>query len=186
MQVRLIDHHGGNLGLMTFEEARKIASSQNFYIVNVTTNITPPVYRIMHSKRSEKELPGEFGKGTKPIKKVKEHELRFGVNIEEHDVGVKVRRLREFLDKKQRVKISVIWKKRIMVDPVLGEELIRHIHERVADISNMDVTPFAVTGRQMFGYFNPIRSQEKKIEHNSEEQTEKEIKHSTKKEKKRT
>jgi len=116
----------------------------------------------------------------KKIKKVKEHELRFGANIEEHDVGVKVRRLRLFLEKKQRVKITVIWKKRNLVDPVLGEELIRHIYERVEDLSNMDVTPPAISGRQIFAYFNPIRSQEKKIEQ-SEEQTEKEIKHDTKK-----
>jgi translation initiation factor IF-3 len=82
-------------------------------------------------------------------------ELKFHVNIHEHDLGTKLTHAREFLNKGYRLKITLQFRAREMAHPELGDVLMERITEELAELGSVDSKP-KLLGRNMGMSISPI------------------------------
>lgn len=139
--VRLISVDGSQLGIVPTHEALGAASEEGLDLVEVSPDADPPVCRIMDYGKfkyeASKKGQGARKKGTGF--QVKEIKLR--PHTEEHDLGFKIRNLKKFLDKKNRVKVTVIFRGREIVYKKAGAELLQRVAEEVTEIGTIEQPP---------------------------------------------
>ena len=116
--------------------------------MEVASNVAPPVCRIMdYSKyKYEQEKKKKLAKKKQHVTHIKE--IRFKVRIEEHDYQVKVKHIKEFLSKKDKVRVSLRFRGRENAHKELGEELFNKIAGDVAALGEMEAPP-KMMGRTM-------------------------------------
>lgn len=127
-EIRLLDENGEMLGLFVVKEAIRMAQNKNMDLIEISPNSTPPVCKI-----------GDFGKlkydaqkkQADERKKNKIHdvkEVKFGVNIAQHDYEVKINHITTFIDNGHAVKVSCTVRGR---DRAYGRDRIRPLFERI-------------------------------------------------------
>lgn len=139
--MRLIAVDGSQLGIVGIQEALEAAIEQGMDLVEVAGNSDPPVCRIMDygkfKYQTSKREQGARKKGK--VFQVKEIKLR--PHTEEHDLGFKIRNLKKFLEKKNRVKVTVIFRGRELAYKSVGAELLRRVAEEVMDVGTVEQPP---------------------------------------------
>jgi len=112
--------------------------------VEVAPNTDPPVCRIMdYSKyKYEQEKKRKLAKKKQHITHIKE--VRFKPRIEEHDYQVKLKHIKEFLENKDKVRVSLRFRGREMAHKELGFELINRIANDVSALGEMESRPKAM------------------------------------------
>ena len=138
-RIRLIDEHGNQIGIVPTHEGLRIAQQRNLDLVEVAPQADPPVCRILDYSKFKYQQE----KREKEAKKKKVHfkEIRFKPRIEEHDYQVKLRALRKFLEKGDRVRIRIWFRGREMVHPEMGDNLIKRLLQDVEDIASVEKPP---------------------------------------------
>jgi translation initiation factor IF-3 len=164
-EVRVIDQHGGQLGVMTPAAAIAMAREREADLVEIVPNATPPVCKIINFGKFKYELAKKD-----KIQKKHQHvsllkELRFHPNTDVHDFDFKARHARRFLSDGHKVKATVVFKGREITYKEKGEVLLARVLERLADVSKVDQAPH-MEGRSMIMILSPERK--KKVEVKSE------------------
>ena len=110
-------------------------------MVEVSANSDPPVCRIMdYGKfRYETSKRGKDARKKSRASQLKEIKLR--PHTEEHDLGVKIKSLRKFLEKKDRVKVTVFYRGREMAYVDQGITLLERVAKEVEDLGSVDQQP---------------------------------------------
>ena len=134
----MISAEGKQIGIVSLKEALVGAREQNLDLVEVAPSADPPVCRIMNYGKLRYEA-AKKGKGKTRSQHLKEVKLR--PLTAEHDVGVKIRNIRRFLDSGDRVKVSMIFRGRERMHTNLGLDLLNHIIKQIEDIGVVDVAP---------------------------------------------
>ena len=156
-KVRLIESTGEMIGVVSIEEARRRAQSQDLDLVLISNNPENPVCRIMdHGKflfeQSKKE------KDAKKRQKVTEvKEIGMKLTIEDHDLEVKAKSVRRFLTDGDRVKVLVKFRGREMTYQNQGYALMKKFVEVVGDCGQVD-RPAKMEGRNMVCYLAPKKN----------------------------
>jgi len=153
-EVRLIDVDGSPLGIMPVKEAQKIANSKDLDLVKVAPKANPPVCRIMDYGKYLFELSKKEKEAKKNQKIINVKEVWVKPKIEEHDFNFKVKNARKFLEKGDKVKISVRFRGRELNYTSLGEEVLKKFAEAVSDVGEVEKKP-KLEGRSMIMYINP-------------------------------
>lgn len=84
-EVRVIDQDGNMVGILSLDEALKIASEANLDLVNVSPNANPPVCKVLDFGKYQYELQKKEKQSKKNQKQIQVKEVRLSVSIEEHD-----------------------------------------------------------------------------------------------------
>jgi len=139
--VRLVDDDGEQLGVKEIREAARIAEEKGLDLVEVSPNTVPPVCRIMDygKYRFEQEKKKKTAKKKQHIVQIKE--IRFKIRIEEHDYQFKIKHIKEFLEKKDKVRVSLRFKGREMAHQELGEVLMNRVANDLAAWGEIDSNP---------------------------------------------
>jgi len=135
----VVDEDGKQLGIMSVSEALKIAREKNLDLVEVAPNANPPVCRIMDFGKFKYELARkekEAKKNQKIASEVKEIKIR--PNIEEHDYQVKLRKIREFLEKGYKVRLIILFKGRQLIYNEWGDKLLERILQDISDLGTAE------------------------------------------------
>jgi translation initiation factor IF-3 len=137
-QVRLIDSNGEQIGIVSTRDALKMASEKGFDLVEISPTAKPPVCKIMDYGKYKYEL----NKKAKTAKK-KQHivhlkEMRLRPKIEEHDYQFKLKHVREFLEKGNKVKIYVEFRGREMAHQELGQRIIQRLEEDLKNLGTIE------------------------------------------------
>ncbi len=153
-EIRLIGEDGAQLGIMSAEEALKIADEQALDLVKIAPNSVPPVCRIMDygKYRFEQAKREKDAKRNQHVVEIKE--IRMSPSIGENDFNVKLKNAVKFLNDGDRVKVGVRFKGREMAHTEIGEELLRKFAEGCADVAVMDKNP-KLEGRNMAMFLSP-------------------------------
>ncbi len=140
-KVRLIDDEGNQLGVVDTREALDKAKEAELDLVEVAPDIDPPVCRIMdYSKyKYEQEKKRKIAKKKQHVVHVKE--VRFKARIEEHDYQVKIKHIKEFLEKKDKVRVSLRFRGREMAHKEFGVELLNRVANDVSASGEMEAEP---------------------------------------------
>ncbi|OGV55648.1 MAG: translation initiation factor IF-3 [Lentisphaerae bacterium GWF2_52_8] len=153
-QVRVVGADGEQHGVVTFDDARRLAKEAKLDLVLVAETSTPPVCRIM-----------DFGKlryeQKKKVKDQKKHQLaqklkevKFRVSIDEHDFGYKIEHSIEFLSKGCKLKITLMFRGREMAHQEIGFDLMKRIITTLAEHGTPESEP-KLFGRNIVVNFNP-------------------------------
>ena len=140
-EVRLVTRDGNKI--VKFTEALRMAELENLDLVCVSNESNPPVCRIQDYKKILFESKKARSKKPKKVSVLKE--IQFKVNISEHDIQTKLKNVRKFLERGDKVKISIRLKGRERENPLRGEELLKRILEEVDAKSSRIPGPQIIT-----------------------------------------
>lgn len=142
--------------MVSLTEALNTARDANLDLVEIVADAKPPVCKIMDYKRylyDQKQKAKEAKKNQKQTQ-VKEIKLRPGT--EEADYQVKLRKIVEFLEDKDKVKVSIRFRGREMAHQEIGKAQLERIIADTADIASVEQAP-KVEGRQMGMLLGPVK-----------------------------
>ena len=141
-EVRTIDADGKTqLGILPLTDALRRAQQLGLDLVEIAANAQPPVCRIMDFGKFRYEQARKERESRKHHHATKVKELKFHANISEHDYGVKLRHIREFLQESIRVKISLFFRGREMAHMDIGQALMKRLLHDCADIGHAEMDP---------------------------------------------
>ena len=133
-EIRVIDADGNQLGVMAPYDAIKKAREQNLDLVEISPNAAPPVCRIMDYGKYLYEQEKKERAAKKNQKQIVLKEVKFSVNVDEHDYVTKRNHVLRFLGEGDKVKASLRFRGREMAHQNLGRDvldrLIREIGEK--------------------------------------------------------
>jgi len=137
-QVRLISGTGEQLGIMSTRDAFDIASKDGLDLVEVAPNADPPVCRIMDYGKYKYEASKKDQEARKKTKAFQLKEIKFRPHTDEHDLNYKIRNLIKFLEKKNRVKLTVMYRGREYAYQEAGIELLNKVAEEVQEYASIE------------------------------------------------
>jgi translation initiation factor IF-3 len=157
--VRIVDEDGQQVGVMPIEEALQRAEDAGLDLIEVAASASPPVCRIaaLGKFRFEQDKRARDAKKHQHVSEVKEVRLR--PRTDEHDLQVRVRAARRFLEEGHKVKVEVRFRGREASHPEVAREQIASIAEGVADIAMVERAP-SLEGRTMFAILARGRAQQ--------------------------
>lgn len=141
------------LGVMRLEEAIRKARSMGLDLVEIAPNAQPPVCRIVDFGKFRYDLSKQDKDKKTTAGKVKE--VKFRVNIDEHDYLTKVRHAEDFLDKGNKVKVHLQFRGREMAHQELGMQVVQRVRVDLAGMAHVDMEPKLV-GRAIAMTLSPL------------------------------
>ena len=156
-EVRVIGADGQQLGIMSSEEALKIAAGQELDLILIAPQAKPPVCRIMDYSKFRYEQARKEREAKKKQKTVEVKEIRFSPNIDTNDLNTKSNNARKFLEKGNRVKVTLRFRGREMAHINATKGVLDEFAATLADIANVD-KPAKLEGRNMSIVLAPKKS----------------------------
>jgi translation initiation factor IF-3 len=157
----VIDPNGEQLGIMRTGEALKLANEYGLDLVEITPNGKPPVCRIMDFGKFKYDQEKKKKEQKKHQVQTKLKEVKFRVNVGEHDYDTKMRNLRKFIEHGDRVKISLMFRGRENAHRELGFEVMQRVIQDTVDITTVDQAP-RLQGRFVTAILVPKKSKKTK------------------------
>lgn len=156
-RVRLIDQDGAQVGIVNIDEALITARKAAMDLVEISPNVDPPVCRIMdygkyvfdHGKRKSQQK--------KHQRQIQVKEIKFRPVTDIGDFRIKMRKINEFLERGDRVKVSLRFRGREVQHQELGMELINRVKadlpanavvEQEAKMEGRQITMLIATGKK--------------------------------------
>ena len=153
-EIRLIGNEGEQLGIMSAEEALRIAAERDLDLVKIAPGSNPPVCKIMDYGKYRFEQAKKEKDAKKNQRVIEIKEIRMSPGIGDNDFNTKLKNGQKFLNDGNRVKVSVRFRGREMAHTDIGEVLLRNFAEKCADIANLDKAP-KLEGRNMSMFLSP-------------------------------
>ena len=153
-EVRLIGDQGEQLGIMSAQEALKIAVERELDLVKIAPGSNPPVCKVMDYGKFRFEQAKKEKEAKKNQRVIEIKEIRMSPGIGENDFSTKLKNGQKFLNDGDRVKVSVRFRGREMAHTEIGEQLLKDLAAKCADIATLDKNP-KLEGRNMSMFLSP-------------------------------
>jgi translation initiation factor IF-3 len=136
-EVRVIGTNGEQLGIMSSKEAQVLAKEQGVDLVEIAANANPPVVKIIDWGKYQYQKMKEEAKNRKKAREKQSElkQMKIGLKISDNDLNIKVRKMREFLEDGDRVKILIVFRGREMAHKEIGQELLDKVLALMEDIA---------------------------------------------------
>jgi len=139
--VRVVADDGEQLGILSTEEAIEIAHNSGLDLVEVAPTERPPVCRIMDHGKFKYEQKKRKNKNRAHAHHGRTKEIRIRPKTGDHDIDFKVNHAREFLEHKDKVTISVIFRGRELAHMEEGRRVLNGFIDRLDDIAKVETPP---------------------------------------------
>lgn len=133
---------------MPISEALNIARDQGYDLAEISPGAEPPVCKLLDWGKYLYEQDKQAAKNRKKQRTIEVKQIRMGLKIGQHDIEVKQRAARKFLEAGNKVKLTARFKGREMARPDLGEVVLMKFFENLSDIATIEQKP-SMTGRDM-------------------------------------
>ncbi len=147
--VRLIDEEGGQLGVVPVEEALQIAQSRGLDLVEVAPDARPVVCRIMDFGRYRYEQQKRQAAAKKKQHVIEIKQIKYRPAIDDHDFDTKTGKVRAFLGEGHKVRVTVMFRRREMRRPEIGEAVLQRVVESVKDVGQEEGASRVAMGRDL-------------------------------------
>lgn len=136
--VRVINPEGKQLGIFTVDKALQMAEEANLDLVEIVPNVSPPVCRIMDFGKYKYQLTKK-----EKLSKKKQHwihikEIRIRPTIDEHDIQIKMKQARKFIEQGDHVRIRILFRGRQLIHPELGQEILDRVQKELGDVAKIE------------------------------------------------
>jgi translation initiation factor IF-3 len=140
-EVRLIGADGEALGVLSTDEAKLKAKEAGLDLVEISPTAKPPVCKIMDYNKFLYQQQKKLALAKKKQKQVQVKELTFRPGTEEGDLKVKLRKMTEFLENGDKVKITVRLRGREVAHKDLVKGLFERIEKHVEEFAIVELPP---------------------------------------------
>ena len=147
MQVRVIEE-GKQLGIMPLKEALAIAAKAGLDLVEIAPSADPPVCWVMDYGKYRYQQSKKLQDARKSQTTIQIKEIRLRPKTEEHDLEVKIRHIKKFLQQNDKVKVSMMFRGREIAYTDLGRKLMESVRDALAEVGVVEMQP-KLEGRNM-------------------------------------
>lgn len=144
----MIDEDGKQLGILSRAEALQIAEDQGLDLVEISPEANPPVVKVIDWGKYNYQRTKQLQKNKRSAKTFEVKQMRFGLKISEHDLGVKLRKVVDFLEAGHKVKLTIFYRGRELAHKDLGFKLADKVISDFGDAVVVDQTP-QFAGKQL-------------------------------------
>ena len=155
-EVRLIGSNGEQLGIMSARDAMKIAREAELDLVKIAPTAKPPVCKIIDYGKYKYEMSRKEKEARRKQKIIEIKEVRLSPNIDENDLNTKISAARKFLQKGDKVKVTLRFRGREMAHVQNSKQVLDVFAEKVADLAVVEKAP-KLEGRQMIMFLTEKR-----------------------------
>ena len=152
--MRVIGEDGEQLGILSLAEAVAKAQEAGLDLVAVSMNSNPPVARITEFAKFLYDQKQREKRQRKNTKEVEVKELRFGPNIGDHDLDIRIERAKDFLKAGNKIKINCQFKGRMITHPEVGKAKIARMLQELEDLIEIERAPYH-EGRSVIALLQP-------------------------------
>jgi len=152
--VRVITEEAKQLGVISLEDALAYAEKAGLDLVEVSPTAEPPVCKIMDYGKYRYKQSKKLHDAKKSQTVIHVKEIRLRPKTEEHDIQVKVKHIKKFLEKHDKVKISMMFRGREIAFTEIGRKLMEEIKSQLSNDSIIDQEP-RLEGRNMVMIISP-------------------------------
>ena len=155
-EIRVIGADGEQLGIMSTEQALRMAYNDGLDLVMMTGNATPPVCKIMNfgKFRFEREKKEKEAKKKQQVVELKE--IQLSCRIEAHDFETKLKHAHKFLSSGNKVRVVLRFKGREMAHQALGAEIMEKFRVACEELGAVDKKP-VLDGRMLSMVISPVK-----------------------------
>jgi translation initiation factor IF-3 len=153
-QVRLIDQDGEMIGVMSARDALLRAYEVGLDLLEISPNAVPPVCKILDYGKYKYEQQKKANEARKRQKVVELKEIKVRPNIDDHDYGVKMRQMKDFIAEGDKVKVTLRFRGREMAHQDLGLKVLDRIRTELAEATKVESMP-RLENRQMIMVLAP-------------------------------
>ena len=153
-KVRVIDQDGENLGVMYTREAMEQAREVGLDLVEVSPNADPPVAKFLDVGKFKYEAQKKANLARKSQKTQEIKEIKMRPNIDDHDYDTKMKKVEEFIDEGDKVKVTMRFRGRELSHGQLGMALLQRVQADVTETAKVEAYP-RMEGRQMLMVLAP-------------------------------
>ena len=155
-EIRLIGESGEQLGIMSSREALKLAEEAGLDLVKIAPTAKPPVCKIVDYGKYRYELARKEKDAKRKQKVIEVKEIRMSPNIDTNDLNTKVGAARKFLEKGNRVKVTLRFRGREMSHMSTSKHILDDFAQMLSDIAVVEKMP-KVEGRSMIMFLTVKR-----------------------------
>ena len=153
-EVRVVAEDGAQLGVMSSQEAQKLADEADLDLVNISPKAKPPVCKIMDYGKYRFEQNKRQKEAKKNQKIITLKEMRLSATIDKHDMEVKAKNVKKFLEAGDKVKISIRFRGRQLSHTDQGRQVMALFLEMLGDVATVEKNA-KMEGRSMFMILSP-------------------------------
>ena len=153
-EVRVIDPDSNQLGILAIHKALAIAGDFGLDLVEVSPTAKPPVCKIMDYGRYKYEMTKKQQEAKKKQSTFQVKEIKIRPKTEDHDLRTKIGHIKKFLNKKDKVKVTVVFRGREITLSQRGRELLDFIVQETEELSTIEQSP-KFEGRTMVMILSP-------------------------------
>ncbi|MFQ6772862.1 MAG: translation initiation factor IF-3 [Clostridia bacterium] len=155
IQVRLIGEQGEQLGIISAEEANRMAEQAGVDLVMIAPNGQPPVCKLMDYNKFKFEQAKKLKDQRKNQKIVKVKEMSLSMTIDTHDLETKANNVKKFLAEGDKVKVSIRMRGRQQARPEIGVRVCQEFAELVKEYGTVEKAP-SVMDRNIIMFIAPL------------------------------
>ncbi|HTR23573.1 MAG TPA: translation initiation factor IF-3 [Terriglobales bacterium] len=138
-EVRVIGDEGEQIGIMPPFEALKMAREKNLDLVEISPTAQPPVCRIMDYGKFLYQNEKREREAKKKQKVITVKEVKFRINVDDHDYDTKKNHVLRFLGEGDKVKATIFFRGREMTRQGLGRQILERL---IKDVENHGIVEF--------------------------------------------
>ena len=153
-KVRVIDENGENLGVMYTREAMEQANEAGLDLVEVSPNADPPVAKFLDVGKFKYEAQKKANLARKSQKTQEIKEIKMRPNIDDHDYATKMKKIFEFIEEGDKVKVTLRFRGRELAHGQLGMVVLQRVQQDAAEVAKVEQYP-RMEGRQMLMVIAP-------------------------------
>lgn len=153
--IRVIDENGAQLGIIPTVQALNMARDKGLDLVEISPNVRPPVCKLMDYSKFKYQQQKAAKEAKKKQTNVELKEIQLRPNIGDHDLAVKVSKIKEFIGDGAKVKVVIRFAGREMAHTDLGFKLMNDVFDQVSSISKFESKPL-LEGKFLRAILAPI------------------------------
>lgn len=154
--MRVIGSDGSQVGVLPLNNAVRQAEGEGLDLVQISPNAKPPVCKIMDYGKFKYQQSKKANEAKKRQHVIQVKEVKVRASTDQHDLEVKLKRMKQFLGEGNKVKVSLRFRGREMAFKSKGTEQLEHIAAEVAEFGKPERIP-NMEGRQMIMLLLPLK-----------------------------
>ena len=140
-EIRVIGPEGEQLGILQTPDAFRQAQEGGYDLVEVAPNSTPPVCRIMDFGKYKYELRKKDHQSRRHQKSTHVKEIKLRPRTDKHDLEIKVRQMKTFLEEGNKTKVTLTYRGREMANQEMGRAVMNSVIEQLAQAGTIEYAP---------------------------------------------
>lgn len=155
-EVRLVGAGGEMIGVTSLRDALVQAEDAGLDLVEIAPTANPPVCKILDYGKFKYEAQKKANVARKKQVRVEVKEIKMRPSIDDNDYSIKMKKVRDFIDEGDKVKLTLRFRGREMAHQELGVQLLEKIRGEVSEIAKIESMP-RLEGRQMVMVMAPLK-----------------------------